>query len=98
MAFDEVDPVGVDNAVVSASDSKVVGDKDDRPFGWCCHTGLSWTPKLLSSSTSSIASTLVASTSTLVASASTSTVLVTVSILIVSIVSALHSNLNNAYK
>ena len=79
MAFDEVDPVGVDNAMVSASDSKVVGDKDDRPFGWCCHTGLSWTSKLLSSSTSFIASTVV----------------VSVSILIVSVVSALHSNLVN---
>lgn len=38
MAFDEIDPVGVDDAVVSASNSEVVGDKDNRSFGWCCHT------------------------------------------------------------
>jgi len=45
VAFDEVDPVSVDDAVISAADSEVVGDEDDGPFGRGCHPGLSWASK-----------------------------------------------------
>ena len=80
-SFDEVDPVGVDDAVVAATDSEVVGDEDDRPFGWGCHPGLSWASEWRSSTT--------------FVSATTTTVVVLVSALIVSVVSGLHSNLVN---
>ena len=79
LPFDEVDSVGVDDAVVAATDSEVVGDEDDRPFGWGCHPGLSWASEWRSSTT--------------FVSATTTTVVVLVSALIVSVVSGLHSNL-----
>jgi len=41
MAFDKVNSVGVDDAVVTATDSEVVGDQDDGSFGRGCHPGLS---------------------------------------------------------
>jgi hypothetical protein len=42
MAFNEVHPVSVDNSVILASDSEVVGDEFDWPFERGCHPGLSW--------------------------------------------------------
>ena len=42
MAFNEVHPVSVDNSVILASDSEVVGDEFDRPFERGCHPGLPW--------------------------------------------------------
>ena len=42
MAFNEVDPVSVDNSVILAADSEVVGDEFDWPFERGCHPGLPW--------------------------------------------------------
>lgn len=42
MAFNEVHPVSVDNSVILASDSEVVGDEFDWPFERGCHPGLPW--------------------------------------------------------
>lgn len=83
MAFDEVDSVGVDDTVVSAPDSEVVGNQDDWTLGWGGNPGLSWATKSL------------ASTSSVAASIAAATVVVSVSLLVVSVVS-LHSNLNKA--
>jgi hypothetical protein len=71
-AFNEVDSVSVDDAVISASDSEVIGDEDDGPFGRGCHPGLSWASKRWSATTSLVSSLvlvsspLVPSTSSLV--------------------------------
>jgi hypothetical protein len=80
VALDEVNPVGVDDTVVSASDSEVVGYQNDRSFGWCCHTGLFWAATELWSSTSLI---------------STASEVLSISPLVVSVVSGLHCNLVN---
>jgi hypothetical protein len=42
MAFNEVDPVSVDNSVILTPDSEVVGDEFDWPFERGCHPGLPW--------------------------------------------------------
>jgi len=46
MAFNEVHPVSVDNSVILASDSEVVGDEFDWPFERGCHPGLPWAAEL----------------------------------------------------
>ena len=75
LTFNEVNPVGVDDTVVSAPDPEVVGDQDNWPFDWSGNSGVSWTTEWLSS-TSSIATALVASIIT--------------AFLVMSVVSALH--------
>ena len=42
LAVDEVDSVSVDDAVILAPDSEVVGDEFDRSFERGCHPGLPW--------------------------------------------------------
>jgi len=82
VAFDEVDPVGVDDTMVTTTDPEVVGDKDDRSFGWSCHPGLSWTAETTP---------LFVSTALFVSTTTTSTpVVVAVTPLVMSVVSLLH--------
>jgi hypothetical protein len=45
--------------VISASNSEVIGDEDNRPFGRGCHPGLFWASKRCSSSTSPVSSALI---------------------------------------
>jgi hypothetical protein len=82
--FDEVDPVGVDDTVVSATDSEVVCDQNDRPFGWGCYPGLF----RASESSSSLSTAVSISASTMVASV--------VPPLVMSVVSGLHFYLVNS--
>lgn len=42
VTLNEVDSVSVNDPVVAASDSEVVGDEFDWPFEWGCHPRLSW--------------------------------------------------------
>ena len=49
-AFDKVNSVGVDDAVVAATDSEVVCDQDDRSFGRGGDPGLSWASRERTSS------------------------------------------------
>ena len=79
-AFNKVYSVGVDDSVVAASNSKVVGDQDDRSFSWGCYPGLFRASERWSSTSSSISSTAV--------------VITAPSSLVVSVVSGLHCNLN----
>jgi hypothetical protein len=81
LTFDEVNPVGVDDTVVSAPNSEVVCDEDDRSFNWSGYPGLSWAVETSSPSTASTASVTPALAS------------IVSMILIVSVVSALHCNL-----
>ena len=41
-AFDEVDSVCVNDSVIAAPDSEIVGDEFNRPFERGCHPGLPW--------------------------------------------------------
>lgn len=82
MAFDEVDPVGMDDTMVATTDSEVVGNQHNRSFCWSCNPGLSWTAETTSLF---VATSLFISTTTI-----TTSVVVAVTPLVVSVVSLLH--------
>ena len=83
MAFDEIDPVGMDDTMVATTDSEVVGNQHNRSFCWSCNPGLSWTAETTSLF---VATSLFISTTTTISTS----VVVAVTPLVVSVVSLLH--------